>query len=182
MVLLFSIPTVAAAANDDSGFYLGLGAGEANVDLDTDLGVVDDTSSTFRLYGGYDFNRFVAAEVGYLKVDDFRGELASIEGPVTTRFDLDGFTVGANGRYNFNDNWFAQAQLGLLFWQSDARIDGAIGSFRDRANDTDPYYGLSVGRKVGRNWQVMGQWTRYETDESDLDFVNVALTWHLRNS
>lgn len=182
VMMLVSLPAAAIAASDDRSLYFGLGVGEANVDLDVDLGVRDDTSDAWRVYGGYELNRYLGVELGYLKMDDLEGQTPSIEGPVRTRFDLDGWTLGGVGQWAFAPRWVAQAHLGLLFWDADARIDSPLGVERIGDTGTDPYYGLSLGRELGRSWQLLGQWTRYETDGSDFDFVNLAVTWRMPRS
>ncbi len=179
-VLLLGISGAAMAAAEDRGFYFGTAVGEGDVDDDGDFGLTDDDSTSFRIFGGYEFSRYLAAEVGYLDFGSFNGSIPTIEGPARTRVELDGFSVGLRPQYLFGNDWFVQAQVGAFFWDADARVSGAIGTFRESESDEDLYYGLGFGRYFGKSWRLSAEWTRFETDESDVDFLNVAMSYGFR--
>ena len=75
--------TSAAHADGESGLYLGVGVGQFNVEMDDadDLGpIVDDfdsDDSSFKLFGGWRFFRFLAVELDYV---DFGGPNESVNG------------------------------------------------------------------------------------------------------
>lgn len=166
----------AFGASNERGFYLGSGVGESNVSNAAANGITDDTDTAFRVYGGYQFNRWIAAEAGYVDFGRFTGEVPSIEGPINTRLDADGFTLGLRPQVSLGSKWFAQAQAGVLFWDATARFQGDGFSQRFSDDGEDPYYGLGIGRYLGNNWRASAEWTRYDTDDSDVDFLNLALS------
>ena len=59
----------APAAAQDAGWYIGAAYGMTSFDLDT-TGItnptVDDSDSGFKIYGGFQFNKHLGAEVGYV--------------------------------------------------------------------------------------------------------------------
>lgn len=177
MILGWSGATLASTENH--GFYFGSAVGRAEAQDVEQLGLFDDTETGYRLYGGYEFTRLLSIELGYVNLGEFSGTIPSIEGPIETEIDLDGFSIGLRPQFALNENWYAQAQAGLFVWESDASIDAPIGFIRESADGEDAYYGLGIGRNLGPNWQISGEWTRYETDESDADFINLAMTWRM---
>ena len=177
--VVLGLSASAMAAVEDPGFYVGTGLGEAEARDAAEFGLSDDTDTAFRVYGGYTFSPLLTAEVGYLDLGEYRGEVPGIGGPATTRVDLDGFTLGMRPQLALNQHWYAQAQVGLFLWDSDAVIDTSLGSVRESDDGEDLYYGLGIGRDLGSAWQVSGEWTRFETDASDVDFLNLSLTYRI---
>lgn len=165
----------AASVATDSGFYMGTGVGQSDVSRANEFGITDDTDTAFRVYGGYQFNRWIAAEAAYIDFGSFTGGIPSVEGPIRTRLDADGYTIGLRPQVDFGSRWFAQAQAGALFWDAKARLSGAGFDQRFSDHGEDAYYGLGVGRHVGNNWRVSAEWTRFDTD-SDVDLMNLSLS------
>lgn len=178
-ISVLGLSGAALAATEDRGFYFGTGAGEAEAKDAEDFGLRDDTETAFRLFGGYEFSRYLAAEVGYVDFGHYSGSIPTIEGPARTRIGLDGFSVGLRPQLELGRNWFVQAQLGAFIWDADAVVDGAIGRFRETDNGKDPYWGIGVGRSFAGTWRLSGEWTRFETDESDVDFLNLAMSYRI---
>ncbi len=176
---ILGVSGAAMAATEDRGFYFGTGLGEAEANDAAEFGLTDDSDTAFRLFAGYDFSRYLAAEAGYLDFGTYRGSIPTIEGPARTRVGLDGFSIGLRPQVALGKDWFVQAQAGALLWDSSAVVNGGIGRFREKADGTDPYYGIGIGRSFGPSWRVSGEWTRFETDDSDVDFLNVAMTYRI---
>ena len=177
--LVLGISGASLASVEDPGFYVGSGLGEAEAQDASEYGLSNDTDTAFRIYGGYEFSRLLTAEIGYLNLGDYTGTIPSIEGPAATRVELDGFSIGLRPQIALNENWFAQVQIGVFLWEADAQVRSPVGIIRANDDGEDPYYGLGFGRSFGPSWQVSGEWTRFETDESDVDFINLALTYRI---
>lgn len=175
LFVLFS--TSALANNNDSGFYVGAGLGQAEVDDAGEYGLTDDSDTAYRAYGGYDFNSWLALEVGYMDFGSYHGSAPSIEGPIEAKVSLDGWTAGLRPQIMLGSDWFIQAQLGYLFWDADARISGGSISAEFSEDGEDPYYGIGFGRNLGKAWRLSAEWTRYESDDADIDFLNLALNY-----
>lgn len=176
-LLVLGVSGSALAAMEDRGFYIGTGAGEADADDTPELGLTDDTQTAFRLFGGYDFSRYLAAEAGYLDFGTYHGSIPTIEAFAHTRLKLDGFTLGLRPQIALGHDWFAQAQVGAFLWDSKYRLTSPNHTFNDKDNGADAYYGVGVGRNFGPAWRLSGEWTRFETDSSDVDFLNVGMSY-----
>ncbi len=176
-LLVLGLSGAALAATEDRGFYFGTAVGQADADNAAEFGFRDDSHSAFRLYGGYEFSRYLAAEAGYLDFGTYKGTTPGVGGPATTRLELDGFSIGLRPQFEFGNQWFAQAQVGAFLWDSSSVIRTSLGTTRDNDNGERAYYGLGVGRNFGPTWRLSGEWTRYESKPADVDFLNLAMSY-----
>lgn len=130
-------------------FYAGLDVGQ------TDVGPQDDTG--FKIFGGYQFHRNIAAELGYGLLFDKSGvELTSIEAvavgifPLANQFSLIG-------------------KLGFAMLEA----KGPGGS----NDDTELTYGIGAQYDLTRNLGFRLQWQRYDTNPEDVDFISLGVVW-----
>src|SRR6185295_19988070 len=132
-----------------TGFYIGAEVGN------TDVGGADDDIG-FKILGGYQFHRNIAAELGYGLLYDKSGvEVKALEAvalgifPIANQFSIIG-------------------KLGF------ANVDVKVPA---GSNDkTELTWGLGVQYDFSRNLGVRALWQRYETDEA-IDFLAVGVTW-----
>jgi OOP family OmpA-OmpF porin len=132
-----------------SGAYVGLDVGQ------TDVGDEDDTG--FKIFGGYQFHRNVAAELGYGLLFDKGGvELTSLE-------------AVAVGMFPLANQFSIIGKLGL------ARLEAE--GFGESESDTELTYGIGVQYDATRNLGLRLQWQRYSTDPDDIDFISIGVLW-----
>ena len=129
-----------------TGFYIGAEVGN------TDVGGADDDIG-FKILGGYQFHRNIAAELGYGLLYDKSGvEVKALEAvalgifPIANQFSIIG-------------------KLGL------ANIDVNPGD-----DKTELTWGVGVQYDFNRNLGLRALWQRYETDDA-IDFLAVGVTW-----
>ena len=129
-------------------FYAGVEVGQADVGPEDDIG--------FKIFGGYQFHRNIAAEIGYgMLFDKNDVEVTALEFtavglfPVTTQFSIVG-------------------KLGL----ANVEADTPAGS----EDKTELTWGLGVQFDVSRNLGVRALWQRYETDDS-VDWLTIGAMW-----
>lgn len=176
----------AAAAEMTSGFYVGLGAGQASFDLDKaefDDVVVDvllsqgmfvtsgsskleDSDTQLSLFAGYHFNPYIAVEAGY--VDLGTAEYRSIgtvnppgpvvSAPTSVDFDVEskGFTVSALGTLPLNDMFDVHGHLGFLFAKTDIAVTARIASAVGTSSDSLDSTGAFFG--VGAGLRLGERW------------------------
>jgi outer membrane immunogenic protein len=139
--LLLTLVSTAAFAENDSGFYLGAGAGQFNVETD------DISSSTFegddtvyKVFAGYRFSPYIGIELDYIDL----GAPSDTIGNINLEAEINGFApyfivtlplgpIEAFGR------------VGYYFYNVDIKGSaGAIAtSFDDSAEDL--VYGAGLG-------------------------------------
>ena len=129
-----------------TGFYIGAEVGN------TDVGGADDDIG-FKILGGYQFHRNIAAELGYGLMYDKSGvEVKALE-------------AVAVGMFPIANQFSIIGKLGL------ANIDVNPGD-----DKTELTWGVGVQYDFSRNLGVRALWQRYETDEA-IDFLAVGVTW-----
>jgi len=132
-----------------TGFYIGAEVGNTDVEgADSDIG--------FKILGGYQFHRYVAAELGYGLMYDKDGvEVKALE-------------VVALGMYPIANQLSVIGKLGF------ANVDVTVpGGSNDK---TELTWGVGVQYDFSRNLGVRALWQRYETDDA-IDYIAVGVTW-----
>ena len=139
----------ALAQSATTGFYIGVEAGQSDVDRrDDDIG--------FKLLGGYRFHPNIAAEVGYgMLYDKSDTEITALE-------------FVAVGMFPIANQFSIIGKLGL----ANTEIDGGGAS----EDSTDLTWGIGVQFDVSRNLGVRALWQRYEADLTT-DFLAIGVTW-----
>lgn len=157
-----------ALEEDWSGFYVGAGAGYANVyswedddddddfDFDTDYG---DGDLGFIISGGYRFNPYLAAEVAYsdsgtLEWDDsniFVDDLGDVY-DVDARIDVTSWQFSALGILPFLQVWEVYARGGVVLWDadSDQTLVSRVGDPTIRRSIDDDGVDFLLGFGAGR--------------------------------
>jgi hypothetical protein len=129
-------------------FYAGVDVGQSDVGDDDDIG--------FRLFGGYQFHRNIAAEVGYgLLFDKDDVEVTTLE-------------FAAVGMWPLANQFSLLVKLGL----ANVEVDTPGGS----DDSTELTYGLGVQFDISRNLAARAMWQRYETDE-EVDYLHIGVMW-----
>jgi len=119
--------------------------------------------------GGYRWGAF-GLEGGYTDM----GSLDYIGGPggssvgETSNIDLSGWTLGANGHFNLNPNWYLSARAGLFHWKADVDFVGVAPGAKFSGSDW--YAGVGVGYDVSERFGVGLNYDRYRAGKSGLDF------------
>ena len=129
-------------------FYAGVEVGQADVADEDDIG--------FKIFGGYQFHRNIAAEIGYgMLFDKNDVEVTSLE-------------LTAVGLFPITNQFSIVGKLGF----ANVEVDFQGGS----EDKTELTYGLGVQFDVSRNLGVRAIWQRYDTEE-EVDFLNIGVLW-----
>ena len=164
---------VAAQVEEERGIYLGgsAGGGASKKACDGAL-TCDETDKAFKLFGGYQFNRNVAFEMGYAGLGDYVADgtetrvraidaVALFTAPVSQRFAI----IGRFGAY-----------------RSHVEASGVINS---ATHNTSFTWGLGVLFNVSRSLGLRAEWQHYPdiggggTRQDDIDFLSLGLVLRL---
>jgi OOP family OmpA-OmpF porin len=130
------------------GFYIGAEVGQA------DFGSEEDTA--FKIIGGYQFHRNIAAEAGYgLLFDKGGAEVTALE-------------VVAVGIFPVMDRLSVIGKLGF------ANVDVETSAGSD--DKTELTYGLGAQYDFTRNLGARAQWQRYDTDQ-EVDLLSIGIIY-----
>jgi OmpA-OmpF porin, OOP family len=208
-----------AANAAEEGFYIGLQGGQATADIDQDeldfivedaffsagapiingSSSLEDSDTTWSVFGGYRLNPYLAIEAGYLDLgtSEYRAEgFVDPPGPVTSMsanasidFSSSGFTTAVVGSIPLAESFDLHGKLGIFFSDTEFEIgvgvDGESGSpFRVSGTDTDIYYGAGASWFIGSNWTLGLDYLLYkdvgnedDTGETDLDSVTLQASY-----
>jgi len=130
------------------GFYIGAEVGQA------DFGSEEDTA--FKIIGGYQFHRNIAAEAGYgLLFDKGGAEVTALE-------------VVAVGIFPVMDRLSVIGKLGF----ANVDVETSVGS----DDKTELTYGLGAQYDFTRNLGARAQWQRYDTDQ-EVDLLSIGIIY-----
>jgi len=158
-------------ASADSGFFVGGSVGAATLDDNIDTFALDTDSTSFRLNAGWQFSDFLAIEAGYHdfgKLDE-EFDIGGILSDVDLR--ADGYTLGLTTSIPLGSNLSLFGRAGAFMWEADARIDGLRIEGYD---DENLYYGAGANFKITDRLSLLGDWTRYELDDTESDVISVG--------
>lgn len=176
----------AQSAERQSGFYVGLGAGQSSFDVDKselDAAVLDaffsqgivtsasskleDSDTAWSLVAGYHFNPYIAIEAGYVDLGtaEYRSTVtvnpfgSFVSEPASLDLDVGskGITVAALGSLPLSDIVDLHGHLGFLFAKTDVTATARIGS--GVGVDSDSFDSTSGFFGVGAGFHLGEHWS-----------------------
>lgn len=169
-VLACSSLLISPHAVAEGHWFIGGAAGAAQVDEDFDGLPLDDNASSFRLYGGYRFNDYLAVEGAYVDLGEFEQSFNIIGLPVNLSADADGFAAAVMGAVPLGERFDLEGRLGLFFWDGRA----SAGTLAADPSDENLFLGLGASFDLSRNIAVTGDWTRYELEDVEADVFTIG--------
>lgn len=176
------------------GWYAGLGIGQSNYRdvasaIDSDLRLFGLTSSTsantrsegWKVYAGYQFNKYFALEGGFANLNDFTARTsitAPSAGTLYTDAETKAWTLAVVGSFPVTEKISLMGKVGAAYLLSNARakasgIGGvAAGSWEE--DGFDPYYGVGISYAVFDNLDLRAEWERFDTDGPNIDLVTAG--------
>jgi len=146
----------------DSGWYIGANAGEAAASIDdgdiirgllangiaTTAFSEDEHHLGFKLFGGYQFNKYFALEGGYFDLGKFKFRATTIPaGTLSGSIEVNGVNFDAVGLLPFNDKFSAFARAGANYAESEDSFRGTGSVIVQDGNrsERDINYKVGVG-------------------------------------
>jgi OOP family OmpA-OmpF porin len=177
---------VSYAAENPSGFYVGAGVGQFNVNIDdidqTDNAIerLDDDDAAWKAFVGYRINPYIALEAAYI---DF--------GKPATRSSAS----GSNGDYRVKINGFAPyvigtipvgpvelfGKIGYYFYDVDLRADfddPLKPDIDSSKSDEDLMYGVGIGATFFDHLNARLEYERIDSSRlDDADALWASASW-----
>ena len=182
---------VPAAQAQDTGFYAGIGVGRSDL-KDACTGVTipcDDTDTGWKLFGGYQFNKYLGAELGYVDLGraTARGTLLGVAVSATAK--AKGWEFLGVGTLPIADKFSAYGKAGLFRWDLDVSATGVVPGFAPVAvstsdKGTDFTFGIGLKYDFTKSIGARVEWQRYKdigndatTGKSDVDLLSVGVVF-----
>lgn len=141
-----------------------------------------ETSTAWRLFGGYSFTENLGIEGGYLDLGkssftaQSSGGISWSPGKVGTDFEADGWYLEGVVRYPIAPRWTMYARVGAYRWHTkETFFEQSFGTSVDKDSGTNAIYGIGVEYDVGvdNKWVWRGDVMQTKVDH-DRDTVNTA--------
>jgi len=167
----------AAAQMSMSSGYVGGSLGQSKFKADCGPFSCDKNDTSFRLFGGYQFTRNIAAELGYTDLGKLKVSGFGLSGEVkATAWDLSGVFS-----WPFANQFAVFGRLGLAYTKGES--SGAFGSASD--NKTGVTWGLGAQWDFTRNFGARAEWQRYRVDAGsagtgDVDNLNIGVLYRFQ--
>jgi OOP family OmpA-OmpF porin len=175
LVMAACLGAASYAAAQDSGFYIGAGVGQSQAKdaCDAGSGVVltscDDKATAWRVFAGYQFNKYIAAEGAYEDWGKFEATGTVLGTSVNASLKAWGIDASAVGFLPLVD-WFSLlGRVGGTYW--DLKAEGAVPSLGGSASISDTgfslHYGLGVQFLFAHQFGIRAEYTIYDSIGSD---------------
>ena len=162
----------ARSPSSDLGFYTGIGVGSSRFDgVCNGASSCDDKDSTWKLFGGYNFNNNLGLELGYHDLGSFSASAPGFSG----NGDVTGWEVSGVGRMPLGQSGFSLfGKVGGFRWdRSIGRTGPAFGGAGSNTG-TDWTWGLGAQYAFNRNLSARLEWQQFRdvgTGGSDVNAV-----------
>lgn len=147
-----------AGAADNSGFYVGLGFGQAHNEVGHFHSLEDSVAKAF---AGYSFNDYFAAEVAY--VDPQKADQTIDDVRVT--LDPKGVIASTIVTAPLTESWSLFGKVGWAFYDGRQTVenDGEVEAVS--ASDDDFAWGVGTAVRIGSRWSLRLEYEVVEVSE-----------------
>jgi OOP family OmpA-OmpF porin len=159
----------------DSGWFVGGSVGQSKLNFSCPTGnSCDDTDTAFRVFGGYNFNKYFGAELGYADFGKATFSTAGLSGEAKAA----AWDVMAVGTLPIGDKFGVYGKLG--WYRADTKSTGIVGA----SSDTNSDFTMAVGGQFNfnKNLGMRAEWQQYnkvgnENRHGDVDVISVGVVW-----
>ncbi len=163
---------LSASAQAETAWRFGISGARVNVEVDDAL---DDNATGWSVFAGFEFNKFVAVEAGYLDAGEVKEEVLPGGVVAADNSALFGSVLGSLPLGDSPASVFARA--GVLSWKSDqeGRVEGDV-VISGEADGTDPYFGAGVAATID-GALLRAEYAVAELDDSDITMIGLSIVW-----
>lgn len=159
-IALLTLASFSAFADNDSGLYVGIGAGQFNIELEeVDGDTFDSDDTTYKLFAGYRINRFFGLELDYI---DLGSPSDNVDG-FNFETKIKGFAPYAIGTLPLGPIELF-ARVGYYFY--DFEVNGPVGQAVDDS-DEDLVYGVGVGITLFDHVHARLEYEEFDVTDTD---------------
>ncbi len=180
-IAIFTVLISVLSATAVADIYVGAGVGSAayKVDLGAD-GNFEDNGTGTKLYSGYTFNKYFAAEVAAYNFSEASiGAFELSPGGrvvVGAAASMKGLGVYGVAMYPVSKKVNLMAKLGALSWNADLSANG-----NTRTNSgTDAAYGVAASYAFTKELLATAEWESFNTDNPELSMFSLGFRFNFR--
>jgi len=193
---------VDSAIAEDGGWHIGIGFGDVTAGYEmTDFadgsvteGVVDNSDSAWKIFGGYEINRHLAIEVGFADLHndaDNRTTFSGISNGTGSRYvslpggevsvdidDISGYFITAIGSLPLTSRLGVSAKVGAVVWDAQqTTVD--LEQRAHTLEGTDALIGIGLEYRFDNGIGIHGEAERYfDMGGTDQESVGFSISYH----
>ncbi len=153
------------------GWYAGVGIGQSNYN-DVDETSANTRTEGWKVYGGYQFNKYLGVEGGYTNLNDMTGT----KGTVRTEVDTDAWSLSAVLSYPVTDKLSVMGKAGVAYMLADVQTKNGSALTVTKGDDGyEPTYGVGVKYAVFDNLDLRAEWDRYDRSNMNIDLISAGM-------
>lgn len=193
MLVMTGVVPVQAQGEPYFGISVGQSRFKRSLDTCSDWGRIldpgyscgqDDKDSAWKVYGGYEFNRNFAAEVGFANLGEQReavsGTVSLSPESVDRRRDAWAITGALVGSLAVTNAFGVFGKLGLAYWNAQASLSASGAGGSGTTDGIDLAYGMGLLYGFNRGTAMRVEWERFsgvgeKGSASDIDLISVGV-------
>jgi OOP family OmpA-OmpF porin len=201
LVGLASLVAASAFAQDSSYYYGGLSIGQSRATIDdaritasllgeglsTTAMSRDERDTAYRVFGGYQFNRYIGLEAGAFGLGRFGFRSTTVpEGTLTGQIKLQGLNLDLVGTLPLSERWSAIGRVGAqgAHAHDTFRGTGAVNVLNANPSKSEVNYKVGAGLQyeINPSFFLRGEVERYRINDAvgnrgDIDVWSVSLVF-----
>ena len=201
LIAMTSLAGICAAADDSSSWYGGASVGQSKARIDdsritrgllgqglTTTSIADDDRDIgYKLYGGYQFNKYFGLEGGYFDLGKFGYRATTVPaGTLNGNIKLRGLNLDAIGILPLAEKFSAFARAGVTYAEARDNFSGTgvvtVTNPNLSKRDTNYKFGLGVQYAFTESLGMRIEAERYRINDAvgnkgDLDLFSVGLVY-----
>jgi OmpA-OmpF porin, OOP family len=152
-----------ACASEKATWFVGAAAGQSRVgdyQLERYADRLDDTSTSWRVFGGWRADRHFALGAGYVDLGSVTSSGAEFGG-FKDRVEATAFELLGYGIWPLSERFEVYAVAGYVYWDQDVRTTVVGDTTRGSASDDSYSLGLGANAWVSERFGLQLEWRRY---------------------
>lgn len=164
------------------GWYAGFGFGQSKyrdvasyIDAEVGPQTASTTANTrsegWKVYTGYQFNKYLGVEGGYANLND----VTATTGTLRTNVVSDAWTLAAVGALPVTDKLSVIGKVGAAYVLSEIKAKAGTALTVTSGDDSyEPYYGVGVSYALLDNVSLRAEWERFDRKDLDIDLMTAG--------
>jgi OOP family OmpA-OmpF porin len=173
-VFLACLTSATAVQAQDGGFYLGGALGQAKFKEWCNIPGADckDTDTNWKLFGGYRFNRYVAAEATYV---DWGEVTASVASGAQALARQHSYGLAAVGTLPLGERFELFGKAGFVMTEQETESRNVPNARTVDREERELHYGLGARFLFTKNLALRGEWEN--TDELKVEMLSIGIEY-----
>jgi len=184
LVLFMTMPTMAAAA-DDGGWYMGIGAGQSALrDVCSLVGptaTCDDEPVGWKVFAGRDMSKYFGLELSYTDAGEAKiVDSSATPGTLNIRPKL--VTASAKLELPLGSRFSLLGKVGLTYFSVDYERTGVFQALSSGDDGLEPSLGAGFAFKLSKRVAIRAEWEHFNDAvglaSGDIDMATASLLYH----